>query len=127
MLILRLGGRSPRLRPGDRAGWGWAYGPRGMPLEFLSDAQVAEYGRFDGVPARADLERFFVLDDADKNLLGDRRGDHHRLGLMLQDIGLALAVACGGKILGAMLPARVLGCAGPKDSAREEHRNGKCR
>ena len=53
-----------------------------MPMEFLTDAQVAGYGRFDGVPSRADLERLFVLDDADRNLLGDRRGDHNRLGLM---------------------------------------------
>lgn len=28
-----------------------------MPLEFLTDAQVAGYGRFEGVPSRADLER----------------------------------------------------------------------
>jgi hypothetical protein len=55
-----------------------------MPMEFLTDAQGAGYGRFDGVPSRADLERFFFLDDADKDLLGDRRGDHNRLGLMLQ-------------------------------------------
>ena len=60
------------------------YGPRAMPMEFLTDAQVAGYGRFDGVPSRADLERFLFLDDADKDLLGDRRGDHNRLGLMLQ-------------------------------------------
>src|SRR5665811_1486338 len=39
-----------------------AYGPRAMPMEFLTDAQVAGYGRFDGVPSRADLERFFFLD-----------------------------------------------------------------
>jgi hypothetical protein len=55
-----------------------------MPMEFLTDAQVAGYGCFDGVPSRADLERFFVLDDADRDLIGDRRGDHNRLGLMLQ-------------------------------------------
>ena len=55
-----------------------------MPMEFLSDAQVTGYGRFDGVPSRPDLERFFFLDDADRNLIGDRRGDHNRLGLMLQ-------------------------------------------
>jgi hypothetical protein len=30
-----------------------------MPMEFLTDAQVAGYGRFDGVPSRADLEQFF--------------------------------------------------------------------
>jgi len=55
-----------------------------MPLEFLTDAQVAGYGRFEGVPSRADLERFFVLDEVDKKLINDRRGEHNRLGLMLQ-------------------------------------------
>ena len=55
-----------------------------MPMEFLTDAQVAGYGRFVGVPSRSDLERFFVLDSVDRDLLGDRRGDHNRLGLMVQ-------------------------------------------
>jgi len=36
-----------------------------VPVEFLSDEQVAAYGRFDGVPSRAELERFF-LQDADR-------------------------------------------------------------
>jgi len=30
-----------------------------VPLDFLTDGQVAACGRFDGVPSRADLERFF--------------------------------------------------------------------
>jgi TnpA family transposase len=55
-----------------------------VPLDFLSDALVAGYGRFDGVPSRADLERFFFLDEVDKELMGDRRGDHNRLGFVLQ-------------------------------------------
>lgn len=56
----------------------------GMPLEFLSAAQVAGYGRFGGVPSQADLERFFVLDNTDRGRIGDRRGDHNRLGFVLQ-------------------------------------------
>jgi hypothetical protein len=55
-----------------------------VAVEFLTDAQVAAYGPFDGMPSRADLEWFFLLDDADKTLIGDRRGDHNRLGFMLQ-------------------------------------------
>lgn len=55
-----------------------------MPMAFLPDAQVAGYGRFVGVRSRSDLERFFVLDSVDRDLLGDRRGDHNRLGLMVQ-------------------------------------------
>jgi len=55
-----------------------------MPLDFLTGAQVAGYGRFEGVPSRADLERFFVLDEVDRKLVEDRRGEHNRLGLMLQ-------------------------------------------
>mgnify|MGYP005606742319 CR=1 FL=1 len=55
-----------------------------MSLGFLSDAQVSAYGRIDGVPSRADLERFFFLDDADRELIGDRRRDHNRLGFVLQ-------------------------------------------
>jgi hypothetical protein len=36
-----------------------------MPVEFLSDVEAAAYGRFSGVPSRAELERIFFLDDAD--------------------------------------------------------------
>ncbi len=67
-----------------------------MAIEFLSDDQVAAYGRFVGPPERAELERFFFLDDADRALIGKRRGDHNRLGFSLQlgtarFIGLFLA------------------------------------
>ncbi len=55
-----------------------------MPVEFLSDEQAAVYGRFSGAPGRAELERWFFLDDADRELVRRRRGEQNRLGFALQ-------------------------------------------
>ncbi|WP_082312870.1 DUF4158 domain-containing protein [Salinispora fenicalii] len=51
---------------------------------FLTSAEEAVYGRFTGPPEQAVLERFSFLDDADRDLVAFRRGDHNRLGFSLQ-------------------------------------------
>jgi len=51
---------------------------------FLTPAEEAVYGRFTGPPEQAVLERFFFLDDADRDLVVVKRGDHNRLGFSLQ-------------------------------------------
>ncbi|MGH9222730.1 MAG: Tn3 family transposase, partial [Acidimicrobiales bacterium] len=55
-----------------------------MPVDFLTDEQAASYGRFVGPPSRAELERFFFLDDADRRLVGRRRGQANVLGFGVQ-------------------------------------------
>jgi hypothetical protein len=37
-----------------------------VPVEFLSDQEAAAFGRYVGSVSRADLERFFFLDDRDR-------------------------------------------------------------
>ena len=61
---------------------GWLY-VGVMPVEFLSDDQVAVYAQFAGPVSRAELERFFFLDDRDLELVGRRRGAGNRLGFVI--------------------------------------------
>jgi hypothetical protein len=45
-----------------------------VPARFLTDERLATYGRYAaGPPDQAVLERFFFLDDADRDLVAKRR------------------------------------------------------
>lgn len=57
-----------------------------MPVEFLTDEQAARYAAYRGAPSRAELERFFLLDDADRELIEGKRRAHNRLEAMWERI-----------------------------------------
>jgi len=53
-----------------------------VAAEFPTEEEA--YGQFAGPPSRAELERFFFLDDVDERLVAKRRGDRNRLGFAVQ-------------------------------------------
>jgi hypothetical protein len=55
-----------------------------VPVEFLSDDQPSAYGRFSSGFTRAELERYFFLDDVDHGLIEPKRRDHNKLGYTVQ-------------------------------------------
>jgi hypothetical protein len=55
-----------------------------VPVEFLSDQQVARFGWFVGDLSPVDLERFFRLDAGAVQLLRGKRRDENRLGFAVQ-------------------------------------------
>ena len=72
-----MAGRVPQLAA--RRDWDCGVGAYcgAVPVEFLSDVEVAAYGGYDGGPSREELDRVFFLDDADRTLVDRRRGEHN--------------------------------------------------
>jgi len=55
-----------------------------MPVDFLNEEQKSQYGKFCCEPNEAQLARYFHLDEADLELILDKRGNKNKLGFALQ-------------------------------------------
>jgi len=53
-------------------------------LAFVLQVSGSRYGRYTGDPSRAQLDRYFHLDAADREMVDVRRGERNRLGFAVQ-------------------------------------------
>ena len=55
-----------------------------MSIELVTSERAGGFGRFEGVPLRAELDWFFFVGDLDRDVVGVRRRVHNRLGFAVQ-------------------------------------------
>lgn len=55
-----------------------------MPVKFLTETQKQNYGRLTEELSPVELAQHFHMDDKDRALINNRRGNHNRLGFGLQ-------------------------------------------
>lgn len=55
-----------------------------MPVDFLTDEQYQTYAKYPDTLTPAQLDKYFYLDDNDKELINACRRDYNKLGYAIQ-------------------------------------------
>jgi TnpA family transposase len=104
-----------------------------VPVRLFTDAERERLNRFPRDVSPADLLAFFTLSDDELELIGDRRGDHNRLGFGLQlktlpylgfvpdDLSSAPARVVSYLALQLSVPSDALQQYGDREHTRTDH------